>query len=109
MLYQKRLERHTRLIRNAVGSPETETLELTEEEIDETVERELVLFNDDHNDMDYVTALLVRVCEITEERAERIMIEAHRNGKATIMTGTFNELKPYREGICDGGVWAEIL
>lgn len=88
---------------------ETEVLQLTEEEIDETIERELVLFNDDHNDMDYVTHLIMRVCKLSLEEAERIMLEAHQEGKATIMTGTFNELKPFREGICKGGVWAEIL
>ncbi|MEM6298658.1 MAG: ATP-dependent Clp protease adaptor ClpS [Bacteroidota bacterium] len=87
---------------------ELEVLEITEEEIDETIERELVLFNDEYNDMDYVTSLLMRICELTLGEAERIMLEAHHRGKATVLTGTFNELKPYREGICKGGVWAEI-
>ncbi|MGF1532270.1 MAG: ATP-dependent Clp protease adaptor ClpS [Bernardetiaceae bacterium] len=84
-------------------------LEITEEALDQSLERELVLFNDDHNAAEHVVRLLMKVCRFDYERATACTLEAHQNGHATLMVGVFNELKPYREGICKGGVWAEIL
>lgn len=43
---------------------------------------QVVLFNDDHNAMEYVVLCLMRVFKHTIELATKIMLEAHVRGRA---------------------------
>ena len=86
-----------------------ETLTDSEEQLDSTLERELVLFNDNKNRLDYVINVLVEVCKLWDCDAFDVATEAEQKGHATITRGTFNQLKPLRKGVCDRDIWAEIL
>lgn len=86
-----------------------ETLTDSEEQLDNTLERELVLFDDNKNKLEYVVETLVQTCKLSPDDAFEIVTEAGQKGYATITTGTFNELKPLRKAICERDVWAEIL
>ena len=62
---------------------------------EETVKQnEIVLFNDDVNTFDYVIEILIQVCGHTEEQAEQCSIIVHNNGKCTVKTGEYKNLKP---------------
>jgi len=69
----------------------------------------LIVFNDDVNTFDHVTNTLIRICKHTAEQAEQCTWIIHFKGKCTVKSGSFDELKPMRQGICDAGISAEIL
>jgi len=72
-------------------------------------EKEIVLYNDDVNTFDHVIETLVQVCEHTPEQAEQCSIIVHYNGKCTVKTGSFEDLKPRCSLLLDAGLSAEIM
>ncbi len=74
----------------------------------EQEERELIVFNDDYNTFDHVIDTLIKVCEHSPEQAEQCTLIIHYKGKCTVKYGSYEFLKPMREGICDRGISAEI-
>lgn len=91
--------------------PLTKTLEQTDllelEEITDVFD--LVVFNDDVNTFEHVIRTLIKVCEHTPEQAEQCTYLIHYKGKCTVKTGSFDELRPLREAICEAGIDAKIL
>lgn len=76
----------------------------------ETVEvHDLVVFNDDVNTFEHVINTLIRVCCHTPEQAEQCTYIIHFKGKCTVKTGSWDELRPMREAICEVGINAKIL
>lgn len=86
-----------------------ETLTESEEQLDASLERELVLFKDEKNDLDYIIKTLIQVCKLSSGDAFDVVTEANTKGHSTVTTGTFNELKPLRKAVCDKNIWVEIL
>lgn len=70
---------------------------------------DLVVFNDDYNTFDHVINTLIEVCNHTSQQAEQCTMIIHNTGKCAVKKGTFEELKPMRQGICDAGISAEIV
>ena len=89
----------------AVKEKVSEQLLLDEQE---TQQNELVLFNDDVNTFDHVINTLIRVCEHTPEQAEQCSLIVHHNGKCTVKTGEYDDLKPRCSALLDAGLSAEI-
>lgn len=71
--------------------------------------RDLVVFNDDVNTFDHVTNTLMKVCKHTQEQAEQCTLIIHYKGKCTVKNGSFDELAPLRNAICQRGISAEVL
>ena len=69
----------------------------------------LILFNDDVNTFEHVIRTLIKVCKHTPEQAEQCTLLIHFKGKCTVRTGSFDELRPLREAICEAGIDAKIL
>ena len=86
-----------------------ETLIESEEQLDASLERELVLFKDEKNELAYIIKTIIQVCKLSSGDAFDVVTEANTKGHATVTTGTFNELKPLRKGVCERNVWVEIL
>ena len=87
---------------------EEKLVELLEDNI--TVDPvDLVVFNDDFNTFDHVINTLIKVCKHSTEQAEQCTWIIHFRGKCSVKTGTFNQLKPMRDSICDAGIDARIL
>jgi ATP-dependent Clp protease adaptor protein ClpS len=82
-------------------------------EVLETVETtdiyDLVVFNDDVNTFDHVIETLIRVCKHTPEQAEQCTWIIHFKGKCTVKQGSWNQLRPMRDAICEAGIDARIL
>lgn len=57
-------------------------------------QKDLILFNDDHNTFDFVIETLVEVCGHDLQQAEQCAWIAHFKGKCAVRSGTFHELKP---------------
>ncbi len=70
---------------------------------------ELVLYNDDVNTFDHVIETLIYACDHTPEQAEQCSIIVHYNGKCTVKTGTYEDLKPRCSLLLDAGLSAEII
>ncbi|HEY8402245.1 MAG TPA: ATP-dependent Clp protease adaptor ClpS [Cytophagaceae bacterium] len=79
------------------------------EEIKSSDVNELIVFNDDVNTFEHVINTLIKVCGHSPEQAEQCTWIIHYKGKCTVKLGSFEELKPMRQGICDHGISAEIL
>jgi len=67
-------------------------------------ERQLVLYNDDHNTFDWVIECLISILGYSSTRAEQLTLIVHFKGKATIKSGSFEELSPYKDSLNDKGL-----
>ncbi|NKI25717.1 ATP-dependent Clp protease adaptor ClpS [Arenibacter sp. 6A1] len=80
---------------------------LLEEKI--TAQNELVLFNDEVNTFDFVIETLIMACDHTPEQAEQCSLIVHYNGKCTVKTGEYNDLKSRCSMLLQAGLSAEII
>lgn len=70
---------------------------------------EIVLYNDDVNTFDHVIDTLIYACDHTPEQAEQCSIIVHYNGKCTVKTGEYKDLKPRCSKLLEAGLSAEII
>jgi ATP-dependent Clp protease adaptor protein ClpS len=91
-----------------VHTQEQELIDLLEA-VEITDVKDLVVFNDDFNTFDHVIHTLIRVCKHTPEQAEQCTWLIHYKGKCTVRTGSYDQLNPMREAICDAGIDAKII
>lgn len=70
---------------------------------------EIVLFNDEVNTFDHVIQTLMDVCEHSPEQAEQCSLIVHYNGKCTVKTGEYTDLKPRCTRLLEAGLSAEIV
>lgn len=75
----------------------TKTIELPEVETDEALAMpwNVVVHNDPVNLMSYVTLVFRRVFGYPRERAERHMMEVHKNGRSIVWTGAREQAELY--------------
>ncbi len=98
--------------RFAFPDTETETEVLTEEDVDlselfETYAK-LIVYNDDVNTFDWVIECLVDILGHGSEQAEQLAMLIHFKGKATVKSGSLEELQPLKDGLVDRGLSAVI-
>jgi ATP-dependent Clp protease adaptor protein ClpS len=72
-------------------------------------EHEIVLFNDDVNTFDHVIGTLINVCDHSPVQAEQCALIVHYNGKCTVKTGEYNDLKPRCSKLLEAGLNAELV
>jgi ATP-dependent Clp protease adaptor protein ClpS len=86
--------------------------EEVQEQLVETIAEEeindLIVYNDDVNTFDHVINTLIRVCKHTAEQAEQCTLLVHYKGKCAVKKGAYLELIPFRQGMVDAGISAEI-
>lgn len=75
----------------------------------ESIQNEIVLYNDEVNTFDHVINSLIFACEHTPEQAEQCSIIVHYKGKCTVKTGDLEELKPRCSMLLEAGLSAEIV
>lgn len=77
---------------------------------EETVkQQEIVLFNDEVNTFEHVIETLMEVCDHTPVQAEQCSLIVHYNGKCTVKTGEYQDLKPRCSKLLEAGLSAEIV
>jgi len=74
----------------------------------EVESRSLLVYNDEVNTFDWVIETLVDVCDHSWEQAEQCSLLIHHKGKCSVRHGSYEELKPMKEAICDRGISAAI-
>jgi ATP-dependent Clp protease adaptor protein ClpS len=90
------------------ASKEQELVDILEA-IEITELKDLVVFNDDVNTFQHVIETLIKVCKHTPEQAEQCTLLIHYKGKCAVKKGSYEELKPMREAICEVGIDAKIV
>ena len=95
----------------AVMNTSTKELESVDvlEAIEDITLQDLVVFNDDINTFEHVINTLIRVCRHTTEQAEQCTWIIHYKGKCAVKKGSFEELNPMKEAICEVGIDARIV
>lgn len=83
--------------------------EVVLEEIIDTELNDLIVFNDEVNTFDHVIDTLIKICKHTREQAEQCTLLVHYKGKCAVKKGSFEELVPMRNAICDRGISAEVM
>ena len=68
----------------------------------------LILHNDDVHSFDYVIESLIEVCEMETTQAEQCTYLVHYKGKCDVRKGSYDILKPFREGLINRGLNATI-
>jgi ATP-dependent Clp protease adaptor protein ClpS len=86
-----------------------EELEVLLEDLVDTEEYDLVVFNDDVNTFEHVSRILIKVCKHTQEQAEQCTVIIHYKGRCAVKKGSRNKLKPMCQSILDAGIQAAIL
>lgn len=89
--------------------PQYEELEdvlVAEEEVEG---RGLVVFNDEVNTFDHVIDTLIQICRHERVQAEQCTHIIHFKGKCEVKKGSYETLKPMKEGILDRGINATIV
>jgi ATP-dependent Clp protease adaptor protein ClpS len=71
-------------------------------------ENMLVLHNDDIHTFDFVIESLVDVCEHNTVQAEQCTFIIHYKGKCDVKKGSFDFLKPMKDGLIERGLNATI-
>lgn len=71
-------------------------------------ERNLVLYNDDHNTFDFVIDTLIEVCDHDPITAEQCTLIVHYKGKCNVKSGTLPELKPLSKEMTKRGLTVSI-
>ena len=87
----------------------SKTLEKIELQEDTSNLNEIILYNDDVNTFDHVIETLIYACDHTPEQAEQCSLIVHYNGKCTVKTGEYDDLKPRCTLLLDAGLSAEII
>ncbi len=85
---------------------ETEVLEEVETKTEEG--HRLIVFNDEVNTFDAVIDALVEVCQHSAAQAEQCTLIIHFKGKCSVKEGSWNDLVPMRNAICERGISAEV-
>ncbi len=84
-----------------------------ETDVEVSVEKELlnslVVHNDDINTFEYVIETLIEVCDHSPDQAEQCTLLIHYKGKCAVKKGSFIQLIPFRNSICERGISAEII
>jgi ATP-dependent Clp protease adaptor protein ClpS len=70
--------------------------------------KNLVLYNDEVNDFNFVIESLIEVCDHDNVQAEQCTYLTHYNGKCEVKKGSFQDLKVMKDGLIDRGLQAEI-
>lgn len=86
----------------------TQTQEVLALEVIETLEKNIVVFNDDINTFDHVINTFVSILKHTEHQAEQCAWIIHTKGKCKVKNGTYEDLEPLCTAILDSGINAEI-
>ena len=69
----------------------------------------VILHNDEHHSMDYVVASLVKsVPSLSTDEAAAVMLEAHSEGRAVVITCPLERAELYRDRVRTFGLAATI-
>jgi ATP-dependent Clp protease adaptor protein ClpS len=89
-------------------NPQTDINEDVDVLTEEAVNLNLIVWNDEINTFDWVIDTLMDICGHEREQAEQCAMLIHTKGKYAVKNGSYEALKPQRDGINDRLINATI-
>ena len=90
----------------------TSPVELEEPEVDDVTELArpwvTIVWNDPVNLMSYVTFVFQKYFGYSRKKAEKLMMEVHRDGRSVVSTGTREEMERDVQAMHGYGLWATM-
>jgi ATP-dependent Clp protease adaptor protein ClpS len=90
----------------------TSPVELEEPEVDDVTELArpwvTIVWNDPVNLMSYVTFVFQKYFGYSKKKAEKLMMEVHRDGRSVVSTGTREEMERDVQAMHGYGLWATM-
>ncbi len=94
----------------------TSPVQLDEPEVDSEIARDTVLarpwvtivWNDPINLMSYVTYVFRSYFGYSKTKAEKLMMEVHRDGRSVVSTGSREEMERDVQAMHEYGLWATM-
>ncbi|MBM7786376.1 ATP-dependent Clp protease adapter ClpS [Tenggerimyces flavus] len=90
----------------------TAPVELDEPEVDDVVLPDLpwvtIVWNDPINLMSYVTYVFQSYFGYSKKKAEKLMMDVHKKGKAIVSSGSREEMERDVEALHGYGLWATL-
>lgn len=83
---------------------ETDVIDLEDIDISDIFDKKLVVYNDDVNTFDHVISTLIKVLKHTNQQAEQCAVIIHTKGKCSVKSGSYKELKKYKDILIDAGL-----
>jgi len=80
-----------------------------ENEVRNSKERFLVLYNDDYHTFDYVIEALMKICDHDLPQAEQCTLLIHYKGKCDVKKGIFSYLRPLKNALVQRDLKATIV
>ncbi|MBK7763515.1 MAG: ATP-dependent Clp protease adaptor ClpS [Bacteroidetes bacterium] len=74
----------------------------------ETLQFQLIVWNDDFNTFEWVTSTLIEICDHEAEQAEQCTLLIHFKGKCVVKSGAYETMKNMCEGITTRGISASV-
>jgi ATP-dependent Clp protease adaptor protein ClpS len=96
------------MIRNSAYQPSTHTDEEVDVLTEESINHNLIVWNDEINTFDWVIDTLMSICGHEKEQAEQCTLLIHLKGKCAVKNGSYDELKTQRDAITDRLINATI-
>jgi ATP-dependent Clp protease adaptor protein ClpS len=91
---------------------QTSPLEVLEPDLGEDVDTErpwvVIVWNDPINLMSYVTHVLQKLFGYSREKATRLMLQVHEEGRAVVSNGTREEAERDLFRLHEHGLWATM-
>ena len=82
---------------------------LVEDDIGSGMPAHIIVYNDDFNTFEWVIESFMAVLKHTHEQAEQLSLIVHFKGKATVKSGTKDELIPLCEALLERGLSADVI
>ena len=83
----------------------------TEEDIlvmEPELNKVIIVYNDDVNDFQHVIECFIKYCKHDLIQAEQCAYIIHERGKYAVKEGTYDELLPIKQALCENGLTAKI-
>ncbi len=89
-------------------NPQTDVNEDVDVLVEESINHNLIVWNDEVNTFDWVIDTLMDICGHEREQAEQCAMLIHTKGKYAVKNGSYEVLKPQCDGITDRLINATI-
>lgn len=90
----------------------TAPTELERPEVDEVVATDIpwitIVWNDPVNLMSYVTYVFMTYFHYSREKAEKLMMQVHQDGRAVVSSGSRDEMERDVSAMHSYGLWATL-
>jgi len=90
-----------------IAATEVESKE--KKQVKKTLNKELILFNDDVHTFDFVIEALIKICKHSAEQAEQSAYIVHFNGKCSVKRGPEDKLKAMKEALVDRDLRVKLV